>query len=85
MDKATLEKQKELAYAYWLTFHSEPGKQVIEDLIETYLKRISFNGESTHQTAFQEGKRQAVIEIINMSKAYEDESLFEYIEPEDIF
>ena len=55
-------EQKKTAQLYHLTFSTDSGRQVLQDMIASYGGQTYVQGDS-HQTAFNEGQRSVVLSI----------------------
>ena len=61
-----LRAMDELKLAYWRTFNSEDGEQVLSDLKKRFaFETTTFSGDP-YQSAFNEGQRAAVLLIVRM-------------------
>jgi hypothetical protein len=63
-------EQKRIAQMYHLTFSTESGQQVLQDMLASYGGQTYVQGD-THQTAFNEGQRsvplaiQVLLDLVN--------------------
>lgn len=64
----TPEQYELFAYA-WATFHTVEGQRLLEHLEERFNSRTSFDPDSTHTTAFHEGRRDVVLYINQLMRA----------------
>lgn len=64
---------EQISLDYRLTFGSETGQRVLQDLCETlHLLEPSYNPGSDMETAFREGERNALLYILSRLKLPEE-------------
>lgn len=63
-----------LPSAYWECFHSQAGKQVLEDLLYRYYDRFLFdpNDVTGQPLAYREGQRSVVQDILLIRKSTQE-------------
>ena len=71
-NKADEKRHLELLIAYRTTFGTPNGKEVLNDLIKSYMLRSSMSTDA-QQTAFREGERNVILKILTMLNINEDE------------
>lgn len=62
---------------YFETFSSEPGMAVLKDMRSIYYDRQSYVPGDPDQTAFREGQRSVVFEILSALKSSKHPEIFE--------
>ena len=63
---------KKIKTDYRITFDTQEGKRVLDDLTSDYYHRSSYTKGDARETAFREGQRSVTIRIINLLKEDKD-------------
>ncbi len=59
------DEQKKIISSYCLTFNSEHGQKVLQDMIDSYMGQTYVRADS-HHSAFNEGERAVVLGILDL-------------------
>ena len=59
------EKDKKRRATYKEVFSTEPGREVLEDLMKNNFLWTSTQTSDSHETAFNEGRRSVILAILN--------------------
>ena len=59
------EKDRKRRATYKEVFSTEPGREVLEDLMKNYFLWTSPQTSDSHETAYNEGRRSVILAILN--------------------